>query len=184
MGDKLSNLPAELSVEFRFAPLTQADLPLLHNWLARPHMAEWWDEPGSLEDLAADYAPVMAGSLAQRCYIVYQGVAAIGFIQAYTPVDFHHEGWWLNEHDPGVRGIDQFLAEASQLGQGLGTAMIRAFTKQLFSDPSITRIQTDPAPGNLRAIRAYEKAGFYAVGEINTPDGPAWLMYCDRPEAE
>jgi hypothetical protein len=50
-----------------------------------------------------------------------------GFIQSYTPVGWHHEGWWLDEHDPGVRGIDQFLARADQLGQGFGTAMIRAF---------------------------------------------------------
>ena len=25
-----------------FRPLTLTDLPLLHEWLARPHVAEWW----------------------------------------------------------------------------------------------------------------------------------------------
>ncbi|MBA3659598.1 MAG: GNAT family N-acetyltransferase, partial [Gemmatimonadales bacterium] len=25
-----------------FRSLTRADLPLLHEWLTRPHVAEWW----------------------------------------------------------------------------------------------------------------------------------------------
>jgi aminoglycoside 6'-N-acetyltransferase-1b len=40
----------------------------------------------------------------------------------------------------------------------------------------VTKIQTDPAPTNLRAIRCYEKAGFRKVGIVDTPDGPALLM--------
>jgi aminoglycoside 6'-N-acetyltransferase-1b len=50
----------------------------------------------------------------------------------------------------------------------------------LFDDPRVTKVQTDPAPANLRAIRCYEKAGFRRVGEIVTPDGPALYMTCER----
>ena len=66
-------------------------------------------------------------------------------------------GWWEEETDPGVRGIDQSLANASQLGKG------RAKLVQLWlsccSMIEVTKIQTDPSPSNLRAIRYYEKAG-------------------------
>jgi hypothetical protein len=41
-------------------------------------------------------------------------------------------GWWEDETDPGARGIDQFLAEAHQLNQGIGRRMIRAFVNNLF----------------------------------------------------
>ncbi len=109
-----------------------------------------------------------------------QNNTPIGFIQSYVAVDSHHDGWWLNEPDPGVRGIDQFLANAEQLGQGLGTRMIRAFIAQLFDDSTVTRVQTDPSPDNHRAIRSYEKAGFRAAAEVETPYGIALLMYCDR----
>lgn len=85
-----------------------------------------------------------------------------------------------DEHDPGVRGIDQYLANAGQLGQGLGSSMVRAFVGMLFEDVSVTRIQTDPSPANARAIRAYEKAGFRRHAVVETPDGPALLMYCER----
>ena len=39
------------------------------------------------------------------------------------------------ETDPGVRGIDQSLANASQLGKGLGTKLVRALVELLFNDP-------------------------------------------------
>ena len=58
--------------------------------------------------------------------------------------------------------------------------MVRAFVERLFTDPSVTRIQTDPSVSNARAIRCYEKVGFRPVGEIDTPDGRELLMYCDR----
>ena len=89
-------------------------------------------------------------------------------------------GWWPDERDPGARGVDQFLADAADVGRGLGTAMVRDFVARLFADRAITRVQTDPAPDNARAIRSYEKAGFRAVGEVDTPDGLALLMYRER----
>jgi hypothetical protein len=54
--------------------------------------------------------------------------------------------------------------------------VVREFVQFLFDDPAVTRIQADPAPANLRAIRCYENAGFRRVGVITTPDGAAMLM--------
>ena len=105
---------------------------------------------------------------------------AVGFIQSYNAVESHGDGWWLDEHDPGVYGIDQFIADAADLGRGIGSAMVAAFVRTLFENRAVTRVQTDPSPVNLRAIRAYEKAGFRAAREIKTPDGAALVMYCER----
>ena len=85
--------------------------------------------------------------------------------------------------DPGVRGIDQSLANASQLGKGLGTKLVRALVELLFNDPEVTKIQTDPSPSNLRAIRCYEKAGL-RQGTVTTPDGPAVYMVQTRQAFE
>lgn len=79
-----------------------------------------------------------------------------------------------------ARDEQHHCADSELLGRGLGTAMVRAFVTQLFADPAVTRVQTDSAPGNRRAIRCYEKAGFRAQREVDTPDGRALLMYCDR----
>lgn len=171
-------MSAEPSV-ISFRPLTLADLPLLHEWLARPHVAEWWGPPVSLGEVEQEFRPLIDDQSTTRAYVVLRDGTPIGYIQSYVAMG-SGDGWWPNEQDPGVRGIDQFLAHPQQLGRGLGTAMVRAFVRHLFADPAVTRIQTDPSPGNPRAIRCYEKVGFLPIGEVDTPDGPALLMVRDR----
>ncbi|MEO8090349.1 MAG: GNAT family N-acetyltransferase [Gemmatimonadales bacterium] len=162
-----------------FRPLGGADLPMLREWLARPHVAEWWSPTPSLGKVEQEFKPLISGESTTRAYLVLGDGAPIGYIQSYVAKD-SGGGWWPSEQDPGVRGIDQFLAHPEQLGRGVGTAMVRAFVQRLFADPDVTRIQTDPSPSNPRAIRCYEKAGFRALREIETPDGVALLMACDR----
>ena len=139
-------------IEFR--PLTEEDLPLLSEWLNRPHVAQWWNGASSPAEVREKY---------------------LGFVQSYRAMECGG-GWWANECDPGVIGIDQFLAEAADLGRGLGPEMARRFVEHLAQDPGVTRIQADPSARNSRAIRCYEKAGFRPIGVIETPDGPALLM--------
>lgn len=165
---------------FSFQPLTHADLPLLHEWLNRAHVAEWWDEPRDLESVLRTFGADL-GSPVIRMFLAYLGVEPVGYIQVYQVLGADPE-WWTEETDPGARGIDQFLANAEQLGQGLGSKMVGQFVARLFADPQVTRVQTDPSPSNGRAIRAYEKAGFRHVGEVVTPDGPALLMRVERAD--
>ena len=61
------------------------------------------------------------------------------------------------------------------------TKLVRALVELLFNDPEVTKIQTDPSPSNLRAIRCYEKAGLRGQG---TPDGPAVYMVQTRQAFE
>lgn len=164
-----------------FRPLAAPDLPLLHEWLSRPHVAEWWTPTPSLAEVEEEYGPEGAAAAGVQPYVALADGVPIGFIQSYVAMGAGG-GWWPDERDPGVRGIDQFLANADQLGRGLGTLMVRAFVRRLFADPAVTRIQTDPSPANRRAIRCYERAGFRAVGEVDTPDGRALLMIRERDE--
>ena len=164
---------------YTFRAMTRDDLATLHAWVQRPHVAEWWAEPRTLSDITRDYLPTIDGSSTTQAFIACLDGAPIGFIQSYVVLG-SGDGWWEDETDPGARGIDQFLADAQRLNRGLGTAMIQAFVKQLFEDPAVTKVQTDPSPENLRAIRCYAKAGFRPVGEVATPDGPAMLMVCAR----
>ena len=45
--------------------------------------------------------------------------------------------------------------------------MVRAFVEQLFQDPEVTRIQTDPSPDNESAIRSYRRAGSYRLEKLS-----------------
>lgn len=164
---------------FELRRLAENDLAMLHEWLLRPHIAEWWGAAESVEELRADYLEQAEAENATEAFIAYYQNAPIGFIQCYVVMG-SGDGWWEEETDPGARGIDQFLANPEQLNAGLGRAMIRAFIAKIFADPEVTVIQTDPNPNNLRAIRCYTAAGFQAVGEVMTPDGLALLMCCNR----
>jgi len=171
---------AEPADSLTFRPLTRADLPMLHGWLQRPHVAAWWREPTTLAELESDYCSAEALASSTHAFVVLLGSEPIGFIQSYVALG-SGGGWWEDETDPGMRGIDQFLADESRLGRGLGSAMVDAFARRLFADPAVTRIQTDPSPDNERAIRCYRRAGFVDRGEVVTPDGPALLMVRKRP---
>jgi RimJ/RimL family protein N-acetyltransferase len=155
---------------------------MLHEWMSRPHWVEWWGEPDPWEAFEADYGASVDDPSPLQRYIVSLDGRAFGFIQSYIAKDCGG-GWWEDVTDPGVRGIDQSIASADDLGRGLGTAMVRAFVARLFTDPAVTLVQTDPHPRNARAIRCYQKAGFRPVKEIVTPDGPALLMVCARLDA-
>lgn len=166
--------------------MTEQDLVMLHEWLHRPHIVEWWgggDGRPTLDDVIGHYRPRVLGQEPVTMYIAMQASDPIGFAQSYTALGCG-DGWWEDETDPGVRGIDQALANPMQLNQGLGTRLVCALVERLFADCSVTSIQTDPAPDNHRAIRCYEKAGFVGDRVVSTPDGPALLMRQTRQAFE
>jgi aminoglycoside 6'-N-acetyltransferase-1b/aminoglycoside 6'-N-acetyltransferase-2 len=166
--------------------MTEADIPMLHDWLQRPHIVQWWggeaERPKSLAETHANYLPRVLAEEQVTPYIAMLDGRPVGYAQSYVACSSSGsgDGWWEDVTDPGVRGIDQSLAEEADLGRGLGTQMVKALCERLFEDPAVTRIQTDPDPTNTRAIRCYEKAGFRALREIVTPDGPALYMVRDR----
>ena len=174
------------STPITLRPLTEHDLPMLHDWLNRPHVVEWWggeDERLTLDEVLEEYRPRVLAEESVTPYIAMLGDDAIGYAQSYVALD-SGDGWWDDETDPGVRGIDQFLADPTQLDKGLGTKLVRALVELLFSDPTVTKIQVDPAPNNHRAIRCYEKAGFVQQKVVTTPDGEAVYLLRERQALE
>lgn len=166
--------------------MTEHDLPMLHDWLNRPHIVEWWggeDQRPTLDEVLEHYLPRVLAEESVIPYIAMLGEEPIGYAQSYVALG-SGDGWWEDETDPGVRGIDQSLANPAQLNKGLGTILVRTLVETLFADPAVTKIQTDPSPNNYRAIRCYEKAGFVQQGVITTPDGPAVYMVQTRQAFE
>lgn len=170
------------SPAFEFHPLTETDLPLLFEWLNRPHLRQWWAGEASLDEVREKYLPRIAGSDAARPYVARIDRRAVGYIQYYVAAEVAE--WWPDRPGPGVLGIDQFLADGDRLGQGLGTAMVSQFVAFLMEDPTVAEIRVDPRPENLRAIRCYARVGFREVAQIVTPDGPALMMVLERAKVK
>ena len=155
---------------YQFRPMSADDLPLVRDWLRVPHVQEWWHDADDFEFVSGDL-----GHHDMAQFIVTMDERPFGYLQCYRIGDWHAG---FGPQPDGTRGIDQFIAEPGMVGRGHGSAFIRQFIEGLL-DSGTPRIVIDPSPTNPRAIRAYEKAGFRRVHEIDTPDGRALLMVRD-----
>jgi aminoglycoside 6'-N-acetyltransferase len=126
-------------------PLEPADAGELRRIHATPEVARWWDVP-------ADGFPETDEPEATRLAILVDGAVA-GLIQ------YHEEPEQRYRH----ASIDLFLDPAVH-GRGVGTEALRLLVRDLIDGRGHHRITIDPSAGNAAAIRAYEKAGFRAVG--------------------
>ncbi|HEY2248848.1 MAG TPA: GNAT family N-acetyltransferase [Bradyrhizobium sp.] len=156
---------------YAFRAMTADDLPMIKRWLAEPHVRQWWGDP------VEQYA-LVSGDLdepAMDQYIVSTDGRDFGYLQCYDLTAWNSG---FGEQPKGTRGIDLFIGEAGMIERGHGSAMIRAYVDGRLRGGA-PRIVTDPDPTNLRALRAYQNAGFTRVGMVETPDGPSLLMVRD-----
>ncbi|UDF04170.1 GNAT family N-acetyltransferase [Asticcacaulis sp. AND118] len=162
---------------YEFRRLTAEDIALVNDWIARPHVAEWWIDGtgGPSEPLDED---ILTEDEVRAWIVSFEG-RPFAYMQDYTPhLDPQHHFF---DRPPGTRGIDQIIGEADMVGIGHGPAFIRQRVEQLFAEGAPC-VVTDPHPKNARAIRAYQKAGFAPYGEVISPAwGPSLLMEC-KPE--
>jgi len=170
--------PLKAGSRYRFRPVERRDLPLLRRWLEAPHAREWWGD-----DVAASLAEIEEAidSISTEPLIVELGGRAIAYLQSYDPhlEDDHPYG----DQPFGTLGLDITIGPPELLGQGHGSAIIRQFAEELFSEGA-PRLVIDPDPDNLRAIRAYAKAGFREFDRRVTVYGPAVMMALDAPDED
>ena len=169
-------------VDISFPALTFDDLGLLRRWLNQPHVYEWWgvsSGPGSLggagNDAATDaqvydkYAPGLdpeAGGT--RRYLIALDGRAVGLIQWYSLAGNPEYATQIGETEPGGASIDLFIAETDAIDRGVGSATLDRFVADVvFADPTITRVVGAPHPDNPRSCRAFEKAGFTFVRDVD-----------------
>jgi aminoglycoside 6'-N-acetyltransferase len=158
---------------YDFRAVTEADLPMLKAWLAEPHVQEWWDD--GPEASLAEIREAMESVETEPLIVEIDG-RPIAYIQSYDP---HLEDGHPYQDQPfGTLGMDISIGLPDLVGKGHGSAIVRQFSDMLFEE-GCPRVIIDPHPDNLRAIRAYEKAGFRAFGTRTTVYGPALMMARD-----
>jgi aminoglycoside 6'-N-acetyltransferase len=154
---------------YSFRPVVTDDLSRLRRWLRTPEVKRWWGSPREQfellrKDLNEPRMTMRIVSFNGRPFAYAQDYDAHAWPQphlAYLP--------------GGSRAIDSFIGWPSMIGQGHGQAYLRLLAERLCADGA-PLVAIDPAEDNLRAQRAYEKAGFRAEATIATEAGPAILM--------
>jgi aminoglycoside 6'-N-acetyltransferase len=125
-------------------PVVPGDLELLAGWFGDPVFVEHWGgTPLSRDEVAAKYVGRRRPSV--ESFVVLSGEEPIGYAQHW-----------------GGTGIDLILVPHAQ-GRGYGPDAADALTRHLLGELGWPRVTVDPEPGNARAIRAWEKAGFRPV---------------------
>ena len=166
---------ADAHISFR--PVARADLPLLAEWLARPHWREWW---GDAETELGYIRNMIEGRDTTEPYLFEIDGAAQGYIQMWRIADNRVQPWlteapWLLDLPDEAVGVDLSIGEPAQMSQGIGSRVLRSFVQGL-RQRGHNFIIIDPDPANLRAVRAYAKAGFRPIPELEGRTGDSLLM--------
>ena len=167
-----------------FTPLRRDDFPLVAHWLRQPHVAEWWWESPDLDVLEEKYGPAIDGGDPTRMFVISLDGRPIGLIQTYRIADHPEYQEAVGVDD--AAGIDLMIGEARLVGQGLGPRVIREFVAGVVFPlyPDVRRSVASPSVRNLRSQRAFAKAGFRAVRDVEVPGetDPERVMVLERSE--
>jgi len=156
-------------IPYRFRSIIDADLPMLERWLKTPEVVRWWGDPAEqlallIEDLDD---PLM------RQWIVEYGQHPFAYVQAYEA----HA--WPQVHFQGLPGgtqvIDAFIGEPEMLGRGHGGAFLGLLASSFIREGA-PLVAIDPDAGNLRARRAFARAGFAEDAVVEAKQGMVVLM--------
>ncbi len=154
---------------YTFSPATAADLPLLARWLRTPEVIRWWGDPEEQEALLREDLDEPAMVM----HIVSHHGRPFAYVQHYAVQV------WPQPHfahlPSGARAIDAFIGEPDMIGGGHGSAFLRQLALSLKAGGAPV-VAIDPDAANLRARRAYAKAGFKGEAVSESGEGPVVVM--------
>ena len=163
------------------------DYGLMYKWLTDDRVLEYYggrDKKYTIESIKQKYSPrVLGKDNITPCIIEYQK-NPIGYIQFYP--DPQPDSVFGSEKN--IIGIDLFIGEPEYWSKGFGSRSLRMIVDYLFNTTSVSKLIVDPNVNNLRAIHAYEKAGFRKLKIIRSHEPyegaypSAWLMVCEKDE--
>jgi RimJ/RimL family protein N-acetyltransferase len=167
-----------------FKKALKADKDLVHGWLKKPHVKEYWDNS---EEMWENFENYLKGHKVLFdywiCYYDKEPFALIITSDASEPESGEqntpdHFVPWL-EPEGMTLTIDFAIGEKSFLGKGFSAVTLKRFAE--VQDPSVTAFLVDPEVKNERATHVYDKAGFVKVGTFIRGKGffkgkPHYLM--------
>jgi aminoglycoside 6'-N-acetyltransferase len=161
-----------------FEPLQHEHLPLLREWLGREHVSRWWRDP--IEESLRDHAAAIDGVEPDEHYLIVVDGSPAGMIQTYLASDYPE---WdeIVEAGEGVAGVDLLIGEVGLTGRGLGAQVLEQFVHEVvFARPGTSAVVATVEEANRRSWRAFEKAGFRHLRDIEEDGLPHRLMRLDR----
>ncbi|MCW2786833.1 MAG: family N-acetyltransferase [Marmoricola sp.] len=144
---------------FSVRPMTLGDFPDVSRWVNEPHVAKWWDEHRTPDQVAAYYGPALRGEDPTRLWIWEVNGRSIGFSQDYRISD--HPDWALLCAHPEAIGFDYAIGEPAFVGRGIGTSLLWVFLRDIVwpAYPGAREFFAAPDHRNAGSLRLLEKLG-------------------------
>lgn len=134
-----------------------SDIHNLYAWLGDPDVQQWYSEgEHSLQNYAETFSPEPT---TRKCIVLIDS-HPVGYLQAYRLKDEPEYATQLGlEHD--ATSLDILLGNPDYRGKGWGSLVLhRALDEIVFGEMESLHACCNPDPENLRAVAAYQKAGF------------------------
>ena len=159
-------------------PFLAHHVPLLSDWLLRPHVAPWYPRPA--DDLARATEPPPGAAHA----LIAVDAVAVGYLR-WQHVDRETlDSIGLCEIPDNSVDIDILIGEVGQLARGVGPVVLDLLAQRLLQDATVPVLGLTSSVANARAHRAFAKAGFHIERQYDPNGlGPCHLLLRDlRPE--
>ncbi len=155
--------------EYTFRPFGRTDLTTVEVWLRTPEVTRWWGNPAQeLALLTEDLDDPLMDQ-----WIVEFDHKPFAYAQSYCVHSWPQKHF---EHlPPDSRAIDAFIGVPEMLGKGHGGRFLRQLAAMLV-EQGAPLVTIDPDVDNLRARRAYARAGFEHEAIVQAAEGPVALM--------
>lgn len=159
---------------FDFIPFAEPHLNIFRSWLQKNHIKPVWQESEDVDELKEKFLQKLPAR-GVKAFIFSQNTKLIGYIQYYSAPSIGG-GWWEKEL-PGTYGIDLMIGDEKKMDMGIGHNVIKEFISFICKvESNVKSVIVDPEPSNVKAIRAFEKAGFIQEAKMETLNGTAILM--------
>lgn len=160
-----------------FRSLTHADVPMLSDWMARPHWRKWWGEPDEEVRYVVDMIEGRDTTLPYIFQIdgIDKGYIQVWFVKDQLGTEIAKDYPWLDLLPADAVGVDLSIADQEELSKGIGTRVLQLFVRKLRQEGH-DRIIIDPDPANTRAVSAYRNAGFREMPDLVGKTDDSLLM--------
>ena len=152
----------------------------MEEWLRRDHVAPWWRD--DIGESIAEYRRAIEGREPTDHFLIEVDGRPVGMIQTYLVSDYPD---WdeVVQVGAGVAGVDLLIGAADQVGSGLGPEVLMQFARDvIFERPGTLAVVATVEEPNHRSWRAFEKAGFRHVRDVEEDGLPNRLMRLDRDD--
>ena len=147
-----------------------SDWQHLRDWLHQPHVMQWWGDAEQEVQGLLQRSP-------DRCAIIAVDGVPAGFLLWQPAPRDELEAAGLGDLPAGLVDIDIMFGEPEFIGRGAGPAALALLLDCLRADPAMSHAGVGTSLANLRAISAFERAGFRLYRRFDDPQaGPCQYM--------